>query len=143
MVISRRMSAPASPSALSRIVAFAHRAATEAGFDVLSIHRIELAVDEACSNIIDHAYRGALGSIGIETRVEPGRSLTVILTDSGRPFDPDAVAMPTPGVPLDEMQVGGLGLYLMRVTMDTIQFEFGIPGVGNRLTMTKTVQPSK
>lgn len=140
MLITRRMSAPASATELPRFAEFAHRAAAEAGFDAKSMHRIELAVDEACSNIITHAYRGAPGEIVMETRAERGHRLTVILTDTGRPFDPEAVPMPVAGASLEDMQVGGLGLYLMRVTMDSVRFEFGVPGVGNRLTMTKAVQ---
>lgn len=139
MQITRRMTAPASASELPRFTEFAHRAAAEAGFDPKNTHRIELAVDEACSNIINHAYQGVPGEIVMETRVERGRRLTVILTDNGHPFDPESVPMPVAGGPLDEMQVGGLGLYLMRATMDTVRFEFGIPGIGNRLTMTKAV----
>lgn len=140
MIPRRRMVVPARHDQLARLAAFAAAAAAEVGFDQTQINRIELAVDEACSNIIDHAYAGQPGEIEIEVSGERDRNLLIVITDQGKPFDPDSVQEYVPTASIDDAKVGGLGLHLMRQTMDQVCFEFGVPGVGNRLTMEKFVR---
>jgi len=124
---------------LARLATFASATAAEIGFDQQQINRIELAVDEACSNIINHAYGGRPGEIIMDVCGESKRQMTIVLIDRGKPFDPDGVEEYAPCASLDDARIGGLGLHLMRQTMDQVCFEFGVPGVGNRLTMTKNV----
>lgn len=83
-------------------------------------YNIQLAVHEACTNIIDHAYGGPCGErIGIAMTVQPSpRQLIVELHDTGRSFDPDQVPQPT----LDDVQVHGYGLFLMRELMDEVTY---------------------
>lgn len=140
MIPKRRIVAPARHDQLARLASFAAAAAAEVGFDEVQINRIELAVDEACSNIIDHAYGGQRGEIEIEVTGERDRNLLIVITDQGKPFDPGSVEEYVPTASLDDAKVGGLGLHLMRQTMDQVCFEFGVPGVGNRLTMEKFVR---
>ena len=139
MIPIRRLVVPAKHDQLAKLAAFASTAAAEVGFDPVQANRIELAVDEACSNIIDHAYTGTPGQIVMEISGEQRRQLTIILIDQGEPFDPEAVEKYVPCASLDDAKIGGLGLHLMRQTMDQVCFEFGIPGLGNRLTMSKYV----
>jgi serine/threonine-protein kinase RsbW len=146
MSITRRLVVPADVNHLHQLASYASEAAGEAGFDAIQIGRIELAVDEACSNIIEHAYGSlASGDIDLELQVHPGVRIKIILIDTGRPFNPKAVPNYVPCTPLTEIEtlkIGGLGLHLMRQTMDDICFEFGVPGATgpfNRLTMMKLV----
>jgi anti-sigma regulatory factor (Ser/Thr protein kinase) len=121
---------------LSTIGNFVGNAAQEAGLDETGVYAVQLAVDEACTNIIEHAYGGeGLGTIDITTIVTDD-GLTVILKDSGKSFNPDTVPMPVTNLPLEEIQPRGIGLYLMRKMMDTIQFKFSETD-GNVLTMVK------
>ena len=140
MIAKRKLVVPARHDQLAKLASFAAAAAAEVGFGDLQINRIELAVDEACSNIIDHAYGGQRGEITIEVTGERDRNLVIVITDQGKPFDPGTVQEYVPSASLDEAKVGGLGLHLMRQTMDQVCFEFGVPGVGNRLTMEKYVR---
>ena len=140
MIAKRKLVVPARHDQLAKLASFAAAAAAEVGFGDLQINRIELAVDEACSNIIDHAYGGQRGEITIEVAGERDRNLVIVITDQGKPFDPGTVQEYVPSASLDEAKVGGLGLHLMRQTMDQVCFEFGVPGVGNRLTMEKYVR---
>ena len=140
MIPKRKLVVPARHDQLAKLASFAAAAAAEVGFDELQINRIELAVDEACSNIIDHAYGGLRGEITIEVNGERNRNLLIVITDQGKPFDPSSVQEYVPSSSLDDAKVGGLGLHLMRQTMDQVCFEFGVPGVGNRLTMEKFVR---
>ena len=131
---------PAKVDQLHVIAQMAARAAQEVGFDAMQMCRIELAVDEACSNIIEHAYDGEMGEIGVEIWPEYDEQITIVLTDTGKSFDPDNVPDYVPCKSIDDLKIGGLGLHLMRQTMDNICFEFNVPGDHgkfNRLTMVK------
>lgn len=140
MIATRRLIVPARHDQLARLAAFASATAAEIGFDRQQVNRIELAVDEACSNIIDHAYGGGPGEIIMEVSGESSRQMTIVLIDRGKPFDPDGVEEYAPCTSLDNAKIGGLGLHLMHQTMDQVCFEFGVPEVGNRLTMSKNVK---
>jgi anti-sigma regulatory factor (Ser/Thr protein kinase) len=137
MSITRQLVVPAQHDQLAQLATFVAVAAADAGFDEPVVNRIELAVDEACSNIIDHAYRGALGMIQLEVKIEPRQQLTIVITDQGQPFDPDHVPEFSPCTSLDDVKIGGLGIHLMRQAMNDVCFEFDVPGIGNRLTMIK------
>ncbi len=134
---------------LRTVTQFIVGAASRVGFSGAQLSRIELAVDEACSNIIQHAYEGRDdGDIRVGVRAEPGRRIVISLDDTGKPFDPDGMPDHDPSATntLDDLKVGGLGIYLMRQAMDEVRFEFGmIQRVAgktirvNRLTMVKNL----
>jgi len=139
------LTVPASLDQLRFITAFVANFARTVGFSAEQVHRIELAVDEACSNIIMHAYdHQPGGSIIVRVRAEPGSSIVIMLIDTGKTFDPDAVPEHNPDVELATVKIGGLGIFLMRQTMDDVRFEFNVTGTQpgepakfNRLTMVK------
>jgi anti-sigma regulatory factor (Ser/Thr protein kinase) len=141
------LTVPAQFDQLQRIASFIRAQVEQTGFSGLDINRIELAVDEACSNIIQHAYAGRSdGLIRVNVHVVPSGRITITLIDTGRSFDPDSIPEPDPTGSLDELKVGGLGLYLMRQAMDDVRFEFDVLGHGhgepqrfNRLTMVKAI----
>jgi len=124
---------------LAAISEFVARAAEAAGLDARAVYQVELAVDEACSNIVEHAYGGeGHGDIEVTCRINSD-GLTVTLRDYGRPFDPTGVALPDLHASLEDRDLGGLGLYFMRQLMDEVHFEF-TPDSGNLLTMVKRKQ---
>jgi serine/threonine-protein kinase RsbW len=137
MITKRQLIVPAQHDQLAQLATFVAVAAAEVGFDETQVNRIELAVDEACSNIIDHAYMGNAGTIQLEVDIEPHQQLTIVLIDQGQSFNPDHVPAYAPCTSLDEVKIGGLGIHLMRQAMDDVCYEFGVPGIGNRLTMKK------
>ena len=121
---------------LENIGEFIDKAAEEAGFDESETYAVQLAVDEACSNIIEHAYGGEnQGDIKCTYKVN-SNGLTIILRDKGRSFDPDSIGEPNFGAPIDQLKPRGAGLFLMRKLMDEVKFEFN-PESGNVLTMVK------
>jgi serine/threonine-protein kinase RsbW len=103
---------------------------------------VQLAVDEAATNIIQHGYDEATpGDIRLSWWIEADQ-LVVTLRDWGRRFNPDDVPAPDIQSPLEERQAGGLGLYLMGKLMDSVLFEFDNQD-GNLLTMAKRIpQPA-
>lgn len=112
------------------------KAAENAGLDDSGVYAIQLAVDEACTNIIEHAYGGeGRGQIDVTTKVTP-TSIVIQLRDFGRPFDPASIPVPQTNLPLEEIQPRGIGLFLIRKMMDEIKFEFTSEN-GNILTMIK------
>jgi serine/threonine-protein kinase RsbW len=110
--------------------------AREAGLDDDTVFHIEMAVDEACTNIIKHAYGGEdKGEIEVLCCVDDDK-LVVTLHDHGQEFDPNRVPPPKVSGDVEDIAVGGLGLYFMRKLMDEVHFEFD-PRDGNTLTMVK------
>ena len=115
---------PANFKSLSSISDFIVSTSEEVGFSPNDVYAIQTAVDEACSNIIDHAYGGEnLGDIQIQvTPLKNG--IQIILRDEGNPFDPDDVPDPDITSPLEIRKERGLGIFFMRKLMDRVIFEF-------------------
>jgi serine/threonine-protein kinase RsbW len=136
---------PASLDHLRFVTAFVAKIASHAGFAQEQVHRIELAVDEASANIIQHAYNGqAGGKIIVRVHAQPGHKIVITFIDTGDAFDPNEVPQHDPNVDLDNLKVGGLGIFLMRQAMDDVRFEFNVagsrpdePATFNRLTLVK------
>jgi serine phosphatase RsbU (regulator of sigma subunit)/putative methionine-R-sulfoxide reductase with GAF domain/anti-sigma regulatory factor (Ser/Thr protein kinase) len=127
---------PAKYDQLDTIREFASQAARDAGMDETETYAVELAVDEACTNIIEHAYEGENRG-DIECTCESNDvCLTVVIRDHGKPFDPSTVAPPDLEADIDNRSVGGLGVFLMKKLMDDVHFE-PLGESGNVLTMLK------
>lgn len=125
---------------LAAIGEFVTHAAEVAGFDARNVYAVQMAVDEACSNIIEHAYGGeGRGDIECTCQVDE-TGLTVILRDQGEPFNPDRVPLPNLNASLDERDECGLGLYFLQQLMDETHFSFTLDS-GNVLTMVKRRDP--
>lgn len=130
----------AKPENLARIAAFVNDAAERWGLGPKETFDIQMAVDEACTNIIEHGYEGdTSGMIEIRCR-QTDDECTIKIRDHGRNFDPDAVPEPDVQAPLEERPVGGLGLFFMRQLMDEVEFHFG-EEEGNVLVMKKRREP--
>ncbi|NUM45100.1 MAG: ATP-binding protein [Anaerolineales bacterium] len=120
---------------LEKISRFVKDAAKKAGLGEEAVYGVELAVDEACSNIIEHAYRGEdLGQIECSCEAT-NRGLKIVITDHGHPFNPAQVPKPDLSSSLEERRKGGLGLFFIDQMMDEARYEFA-PGV-NRLILIK------
>ncbi len=133
---------PARHDQLKHISAFVMDAIKYSAFDARQRYAIDLAVDEACSNVMDHAYRDkAQGEIRILLDLnEIGLSITI--QDDGAPFDPECVAEPDLTSPLETRCERGLGVYLIHEVMDEAVYDFSTPGV-NQLTLVKLFTPSQ
>lgn len=133
---------PGRYDSLVKVSEFVVNAAKDAGLSHEEVYAVELAVDEACCNIIDHAYGGeGIGDLQCSVIVDEG-ILTVILADRGKSFDPRNIPDPKINVPIEKLKPRGVGLYLMRKLMDEIKYEIS-PNRGNILTMVKRKQKGK
>ena len=99
-------------------------------------NKIILAVDEAVSIIMKHAYRETPnGTISLEIIADKSK-FQIIIRDSGKSFDPGTIKEPDLGKYVKTGKKEGLGIYLMRRIMDEVSYDF-INGVRNELRMTK------
>lgn len=133
---TRTMTFPGNYASLAAIADFVRQAAKDQGLDDFATYMVETAVDEACSNIIEHAYGGEnVGEIEVTAQINPD-NLTLVLHDKGRPFQPENIPEPDIHASLEEMPGHGLGLFFIRKWMDEVSFSFS-QEYGNRLTMVK------
>jgi serine/threonine-protein kinase RsbW len=127
---------PGRYTSLAEISEFVAQAAQEAGFESKEVYAVKLAVDEACTNIIEHGYGGeGKGKIECSYQVDPD-ALTIKLRDWGISFAPEDIPDPDFNVPLEDLEPRGAGLYFMRELMDEISFVFH-ESKGNLLVMVK------
>jgi serine/threonine-protein kinase RsbW len=109
--------------------------ARAAGFDEKAIYAVQLAADEAASNIIEHAYEGHQdASFKLRCEYSKGR-LIMTFQDQGKSFDFSKVAKPDITADLSERKIGGLGIYLMHKLMDEVVYK--VTDSGNYLTLIK------
>jgi len=107
-----------------------------AGFGNDDAFNIELAVDEACTNVIMHAYEKDSSKIYTVICVYNQNSFTVEVQDHGKPFHFEAVPEPDVKSRIEEQKVGGLGIYLIRQIMDEVNYFEETDGL-KRLVMKK------
>lgn len=121
---------------LAKIADFVTTATHQAGLSDRAAYGVQMAVDEACTNVIEHAYGNQNnGDIRITYQLE-ATCLRLIITDKGTPFDPSIVAKPDPNAPLEARSSRGMGMFLMRNLVDEIEYQFQTPQ-GNQLIMVK------
>jgi serine/threonine-protein kinase RsbW len=94
------------------------------GFSDEDAANIVLAVDEACTNIIKHAYQYATDK-EIEVSILPQhRSFEIRIFDNGKSFDPTKIRRPDLKEHIGHRKRGGLGVYLMKKLMDKVEYNF-------------------
>jgi serine/threonine-protein kinase RsbW len=125
---------------LEKISDYITDCANHAGLSEGEVYAVQLAVDEAATNIIEHGYGMECPSrIDITCDIlEDG--LKVVIYDDAEPFDPSKVPEPELDVSLDEIKPRGLGIFIMRKMMDEVDY-ISSPYRGNTLTMIKHHKP--
>ena len=130
-----RMMIPARYDRIKEVCTFVVDAAEQAGLDETAIFHCQIAVDEACTNVIEHGYEGEdRGQIEVLCYVSPGQ-LRIELVDQAPPFDVTQAPVPELNKPLEEASIGGLGIYFIRKMMDEVKYEH--TDRANRLTLIK------
>ena len=122
---------------VSRIQDWLEAISPELGIDEMLIPGINLALEEAVTNVINYAYpKGTYGSIELDASLE-GNELKFILSDSGKEFDPTLRPEADINAGVEDRPIGGLGVHLVRQIMDSVSYERK-EGM-NILTMTKNI----
>lgn len=133
--LSFKLTAPCDMAALPLVLAYVREAAVLVGFAGDDISRIELAVEEAMSNVVQHAFLeddepGAFDIVCEQVTL----GLGIIIREKGIPFDPGKAPVFEQGDDLEHVSARGMGMALMRQTMDEVAFHnLGPDGKETRL----------
>ncbi len=117
----------ASIEELDRLIAFIDHSLEGADCSPKCSMQIELAVEEIFSNICNYAYEGEEGDDGkvtIRTRLTREDAIEITFLDRGTPYDPLARKDPDVTLSAKEREIGGLGIFLTKKTMDSVTYEY-------------------
>ncbi len=95
-----------------------------------------LAIDEACQNVVRHAYKETKGDIAVKLSYK-NNNFIVSVEDDGTPVIPEKIKPRN----LDDIKPGGLGTFFINQIMDSVSFQLASPHWTNCLTMTKKISP--
>lgn len=118
-----RLEFGASPAGLSEVQPALREYLEAAGIAGAIMDRAELLVEEVVMNVFMHGFDDP-GDATVELRASVGgQSCTLVFEDAGRPFDPTAAALPSTPATLEEAEIGGLGLVLLRKLATGLSYE--------------------
>ena len=87
--------------------------------------QIDIAIDELFGNIAHYAYNPEIGQATVRVEVvEDPLSVVITFIDNGVPYDPLAKADPNTTLSAEEREIGGLGIYMVKKSMDDITYEY-------------------
>ena len=102
--------------------AWARGLAEKAGLSEERIYALDLCIVEIVSNIVDHGYRGGPGRIWVELDLSPGAA-TVAFMDAAPAFNPLAVPAPAMAASIEDTQIGGFGIHMVRSSATHCRYE--------------------
>jgi serine/threonine-protein kinase RsbW len=135
--LERRVRIPADLERLGELRALVREVGTAGGASRSDIDDLVQAVDEAAANTVVHGYAGRPGWIDATLRIVD-RTLIVTLEDEAPSFDPTVAPEPDMDVPALVRGPGGMGIHLMRLATDTLDYRPRAGG-GNVLTLTRSL----
>jgi serine/threonine-protein kinase RsbW len=101
------------------------------------LYDVQLAADEACTNIISHGYAGMdPGSIILDLEVDHDK-IVLTLTDFGHSFEPSSAPVPDVDAPIEERELGGFGLFFIQPSVDDMDYQ--VTEDGNKMILTKSL----
>lgn len=120
---------------LNRVAEFMENVCEELQLDTHVAMKLQLAIEEMVVNVISYAYpKGTVSDISLTVEAD-GRELTLVLSDSGVPFDPTAKDEPDLDVDPMDRQQGGMGILIVKNIMNEVSYQR--LGDTNQLTMKK------
>ncbi len=137
-----KLTVPGKVVYLSKIREFIKEKAVESGIEDRIASKLQFAVSEACTNVMEHGYKNEKDKdITVEVKVQGARFLATIL-DHGKVFDPTSVKLPDIDVIIAKRKGRGYGIYLIRKIMDELEYQVK-PGIGNELRLIKYLHKNK
>lgn len=130
---------PSSTENLALIREFVTSIGRQATLSDEELTNLELAVDEACANVIEHAYGHDITKAVSVRATFDDEKLLISVIDEGRGFDPGKVQQDSVEELVHARKSGGLGIRLIRTLMDEVSYEI-VPGQKNELHMTKLIK---
>jgi serine/threonine-protein kinase RsbW len=134
-----RLVIPSQTRYLNLVTGLAKRASIAAGFDDAVAAKVSIAVDEAVTNVILHAYHGeGEHSVELELRFT-AEALEIHILHSGQGIRADQMVLPDPTEYIKHPRKGGLGLLLMSRFMDEVQFKADAASGRNECCLIKKI----
>lgn len=130
---------PSSTENLALIREFVTSIGRQATLNEEEINKLELAVDEACANVIEHAYGHDITKDVSVRATFDDEKLKISVIDEGRGFDPTGINQKSLDQLVHERRSGGLGIRIIKTLMDEVSYEIE-PGLKNELHMTKLIK---
>ena len=130
---------PSSTENLALIRDFVGNIGKQAGLAETELSMVELAVDEACANVIEHAYGSDTTQEVIVRAKLDSESVTIEVIDTGKGFDPSHIEQKDLKKLVAERRSGGLGMRMMKLVMDEVEYNIK-PGERNELRMVKRLK---
>lgn len=120
----KRLTLPNDIETIPQLNEFIDGFCEERGIDFDITMRLNLAIEEAVVNVMSYAYpKGTVGNVDIEVEADEDY-ITFVIRDSGVPFDPTQKDEVDTTLSVEERQIGGLGIHLVRTIMDVINYEY-------------------
>ena len=127
---------PARTDALSDVLGFVEQAMESCECSMKIQMAVCVAIEEVFVNIAHYAYPASGGDMTLHIGFdESSRTVTFRMTDRGTPFDPLQKPDPDITASAEEREIGGLGIFIARKTMDSLDYAY--ENGENILTMTK------
>ncbi|MBF0551278.1 MAG: ATP-binding protein [Deltaproteobacteria bacterium] len=120
--ITYQITRPAKIEYLEEFCNFVSDQVAAHGASMKVIHEVDLAIDEAATNIINYAYEDAAGDLTVSISLEEPKTLVIDLIDHGKPFNPLTIPPPDLESDIDHRPIGGLGLHLIRKFTDSVSY---------------------
>jgi len=107
------------------VTSFVEEQLEQVGCPMKAMMQINIAIDELFGNIAQYAYTPKTGKATVRVEVtENPMAVVITFIDNGVPYDPLAKADPNVSLPADERQIGGLGIFMVKKSMDEINYEY-------------------
>lgn len=130
---------PSSTENLAMIREFVNSVGVQAGLSPKEVAQMELAVDEACANVIEHAYGSDVTKeVSVRAMLDEN-SVQIEVIDTGKAFDPSLIEQVDLDKLVSDRKSGGLGMRLIKSFMDEVHYQMG-PGQKNELRMVKRLK---
>ena len=107
------------------VTSFVEEQLEQVGCPMKAMMQINIAIDELFGNIAQYAYTPKTGKATVRVEVtENPMAVVITFIDNGVPYNPLAKADPNVSLPADERQIGGLGIFMVKKSMDEINYEY-------------------
>lgn len=129
---------PAINDAMEKILDFTENELHGFGCSGKTKAQINIALDEIFTNIINYAYPDHAGEVEINMKVEPeSNTISICFIDSGIPYNPLETPEPDINLSAEERKIGGLGIFMVKKSMDRMLYEYS--NGKNKLTLIKVI----
>ena len=135
---TKNLTLPNDVQEVPKLAAFVDEICEAVGIDMSSAMKMNLAIEEAVVNVMNYAYPlGTKGEVRIEAKAHEGY-VEFVISDDGKPFNPTEVKDADTTLSVEERDIGGLGIFLVKHYMDKVKYKY-VDGQ-NVLTLRKNLK---